>query len=109
MTFDYLGQFESSPRETPQATFREIPVKVHIRRPDRDNWTYLGRAVVAFEPNGPRSSSRVGESSLPFASCGGEFREFIDYSTVVRAAATHKVMCIFDNVSGSVLGMTRGS
>jgi hypothetical protein len=46
----------------PPPAFREIPVKVHIRRPDRDNWTYLGRAVVAYEPHGPRgAASRVGE------------------------------------------------
>jgi hypothetical protein len=40
--------------------FREIPVKVHIRKPERDSWTYLGRAVVAYEPTGPLSSPRVG-------------------------------------------------
>jgi hypothetical protein len=62
---DYVhvpGAFSMTSRE-PREPFREIPVKVHIRRPDKDNWTYMGRAVVAYEPNGPRTSARVGMSS----------------------------------------------
>ena len=39
--------------------FPEIPVKVHIRRPGKDAWVYLGRATVAQEIHG--QSSRVGE------------------------------------------------
>ena len=39
--------------------FPEIPVKVHIRRPGKDAWVYLGRATVAQEVHG--QSSRVGE------------------------------------------------
>ena len=35
--------------------FRDISVKVHIRRPDRDSWTYLGRGLISQE------QSRIGE------------------------------------------------
>jgi hypothetical protein len=40
--------------------FREIPVKVHVRRPDRDSWVYVGRATVSLDTTG--HSSQVGES-----------------------------------------------
>ena len=39
--------------------FREIPVKVHIRRPERDSWVYVGRATVSLDTAG--HSSQVGE------------------------------------------------
>lgn len=39
--------------------FPEIPVKVHIRRPGKDAWVYLGRATVTQEIHG--QSSRVGK------------------------------------------------
>ena len=39
--------------------FPDIPVKVHIRRPGKDAWVYLGRATVTQEIYG--QSSRVGE------------------------------------------------
>lgn len=39
--------------------FPEISVKVHIRRPGKDAWVYLGRATVTQEIHG--QSSRVGE------------------------------------------------
>ncbi|KAL6309886.1 hypothetical protein BKA93DRAFT_722496 [Sparassis latifolia] len=52
-------------------TFREIPVKVHVRRPERDAWAYLGRGVVTQEVWG--QSSRV----------------------VVRSATSRKVMTAF--------------
>jgi hypothetical protein len=47
--------------------FREIPVKVHIRRPERDSWVYVGRATVSLDTTG--HSSQVGESPTytPFA------------------------------------------
>ena len=38
----------------PRDPFRDISVKVHIRRPDRDSWTYLGRGLVSQE------QSRIG-------------------------------------------------
>ena len=39
--------------------FRDISVKVHIRRPERDTWAYMGRGIVSQEITG--QSSRVGE------------------------------------------------
>jgi hypothetical protein len=42
----------------PHDKFREIQVKVHIRKPERDTWAYLGRGVVTQEVAG--RSSRVG-------------------------------------------------
>lgn len=38
--------------------FRDIAVKVHIRRADRDSWAYMGRGIVSQEITG--QSSRVG-------------------------------------------------
>lgn len=38
--------------------FREIPVKVHVRRPDRDAWSYIGRGMVVQEAFG--QGSRIG-------------------------------------------------
>ena len=42
----------------PRDNLREIQVKVHIRKPDRDSWSYLGRGIVSQE--GAGHSSRVG-------------------------------------------------
>lgn len=39
--------------------FRDVQVKVHIRRPERDSWMYLGRGLASQEVSG--HSSRVGE------------------------------------------------
>jgi len=55
--------------------FRDIQVKVHIRRPDRDSWVYMGRGVVSQDISG--HSSRV----------------------VVRAVSTGKVMAVFSEGS----------
>ena len=38
--------------------FKDVPVKVHVRRPDKDNWAYLGRALVSQELFG--NSTRIG-------------------------------------------------
>jgi len=59
----------------PRDNFREIQVKVHIRKPDRDSWSYLGRGVVSQEMAG--HSSRV----------------------VIRAISTGKVMTSFGETS----------
>ena len=37
--------------------FRDISVKVHIRRPERDTWAYMGRGIVTQEIMG--QSSRI--------------------------------------------------
>ncbi|KAJ3937734.1 MAG: hypothetical protein NXY57DRAFT_979864 [Lentinula lateritia] len=55
---------------TPLIT-REIQVKVHIRRPERDSWVYMGRGLVSQEVIG--HSSRV----------------------VVRAMSTNKLLTQF--------------
>jgi len=55
--------------------FREIQVKVHIRKPERDSWVYLGRGVVTQEMTG--HSSRI----------------------VVRNLSTGKVMTTFGESS----------
>ncbi|KAJ3734768.1 hypothetical protein DFJ43DRAFT_101571 [Lentinula guzmanii] len=47
---------ESGNLQTPLIT-REIQVKVHIRRPERDSWVYMGRGLVSQEVTG--HSSRV--------------------------------------------------
>ncbi|OAX44223.1 hypothetical protein K503DRAFT_765203 [Rhizopogon vinicolor AM-OR11-026] len=46
----------------PAREFRDIQVKVHIRRPEKDSWAYLGRALVSQEVVG--QSSRVVIRSL---------------------------------------------
>ncbi|KAL0578723.1 hypothetical protein V5O48_003279 [Marasmius crinis-equi] len=50
----------SNIQPTPPITrenFRDIQVKVHIRRPERDSWVYMGRGLVSQEVHG--HSSRV--------------------------------------------------
>lgn len=59
----------------PRDTFRDIQVKVHIRRPDRDSWVYMGRGIVSQDISG--QSSRV----------------------VVRAVSTGKVIAMFNEGS----------
>ncbi|KAL4069670.1 hypothetical protein V8B97DRAFT_1918165 [Scleroderma yunnanense] len=63
------------PVPQPCKEFRDIQVKVHIRRPERDSWVYLGRALVSQEFMG--QNSRV----------------------VVRSATSGKVLAIFGEVS----------
>ncbi|KAH7883519.1 hypothetical protein F5I97DRAFT_2041287 [Phlebopus sp. FC_14] len=59
----------------PTKEFRDIQVKVHIRRPEKDSWVYLGRALVSQEVAG--QSSRV----------------------VVRSMTSGKVLAMFGEVS----------
>jgi len=63
------------PVQQPRESFREIAVKVHIRRPERDAWVYLGRGMVSQEIVG--KSSRV----------------------VVRAVSSQKIIAIFSEIS----------
>ncbi|KAI0825030.1 hypothetical protein BC628DRAFT_1375151 [Trametes gibbosa] len=55
----------------PREPIRDIPVKVHIRRPDKDSWAYMGRGIVSQEVSG--QSSKV----------------------VVRSATSHKILTVF--------------
>jgi len=68
---------ELLPVQVPTArdNFRDIQVKVHIRRPEKDSWVYLGRGLVTQEVTG--HSSRV----------------------VVRTLSTGKVMATFSESS----------
>ncbi|KAI0321728.1 hypothetical protein OF83DRAFT_1098364 [Amylostereum chailletii] len=43
--------------------FKDIPVKVHIRRPERDSWVYVGRAMVTLEVSGHSSQVVVRSTS----------------------------------------------
>ncbi|KAF4605147.1 hypothetical protein EYR40_003930 [Pleurotus pulmonarius] len=82
------------PTSSPRDTFRDIQVKVHIRRPERDSWVYLGRGVVTQEVSG--HSSRVGESISVHSNsgwCSDPFRR-----SVVRGS-TGKVIAIFSEGS----------
>ncbi|KAF9270153.1 hypothetical protein L218DRAFT_952337 [Marasmius fiardii PR-910] len=45
------------PLPVARENFRDIQVKVHIRRPERDSWVYMGRGLVSQEVHG--HSSRV--------------------------------------------------
>ncbi|KAI0053314.1 hypothetical protein FA95DRAFT_1674346 [Auriscalpium vulgare] len=56
-------------------SFKEIPVKVHIRKPERDTWVYVGRGIVSLEVTG--HSSQV----------------------VVRSTSTNKVLTTFSEES----------
>ncbi|KAI6008246.1 hypothetical protein F5J12DRAFT_69531 [Pisolithus orientalis] len=59
----------------PSREFKDIQVKVHVRRPERDSWVYLGRALVSQEFMG--QNSRV----------------------VVRSMSSGKVLVVFGEVS----------
>ncbi|KAF7320061.1 hypothetical protein MKEN_00790400 [Mycena kentingensis (nom. inval.)] len=61
-----------APREQP---IRDIQVKVHIRKPERDTWSYVGRGIVSQVVAG--QSSRV----------------------VVRAVSSGKVLAVFSETS----------
>jgi hypothetical protein len=62
MPTDYLQSAILSPPGPSRDNFRDIQVKVHIRRPERDSWVYMGRGIVTQEVTG--HSSRVGEHIL---------------------------------------------
>ena len=79
--------------------FKDVPVKVHVRRPDKDNWQYVGRAVVSQEAFG--QGSRIGAHynhniSIPRANV-------TPLRSVVRAVGSRKVMTAFSEVCCSSL------
>lgn len=78
-------------------SFREICVKVHVRKPGRDAWTYLGRAFVTQEVI--QQTSRVGEYSARMLHLPAK-RAYRAPTMlpVVRAAASGKVMTTFSEV-----------
>lgn len=68
----------------PRENFKDIPVKVHIRKPERDTWVYVGRGIVHLDIQG--HSAQV----------------------VVRSTSTNKVMTVFSEAS-EVLAEKRGN
>ena len=74
--------------------FRDIQVKVHIRRPERDSWVYLGRGLVTQEVMG--HSSRVGAlfPQIVPSFCMTQHST----TTVVRTVSSGKVMTAFSEV-----------
>ncbi|KAL1748472.1 hypothetical protein HDZ31DRAFT_29476 [Schizophyllum fasciatum] len=66
----------------PRESFREIQVKVHVRRPDRDNWTYLGKGLVTQELSG--HSSRVVVRSISTGKIVSVFGEGVDLQAEKR-------------------------
>ena len=52
----------AAPMPSRESNFRDVTVKVHIRRPEKDSWMYLGRGIASHEMTG--HSSRVGELKL---------------------------------------------
>lgn len=83
----------AAPIPTSAREFRDVQVKVHIRRPERDSWAYLGRALVSQEMTG--QSSRVGTIPCPHAHpC-----IVLTYiPPVVRSMSSGKVMVSFGEV-----------
>lgn len=82
----------------PREPFREIPVKVHIRRPDRDAWVYVGRATVSLDITSTGHASQVGEPPLSTPPP----RENPDQSSaVVRSSSADKILTVFSEVSQS--------
>lgn len=71
----HISSVPSSMAAPNRDPFRDVQVKVHIRRPERDSWMYLGRGLASQEVSG--HSSRV----------------------VVRSQSTGKVMAEFDESS----------
>lgn len=54
-----VKHFLSGDRMQPvQEMYCQVPVRVHVRRPGKDTWIYVGRATVSHEVMG--HSSRVG-------------------------------------------------
>ncbi|KAG5342157.1 hypothetical protein C0989_005338 [Termitomyces sp. Mn162] len=73
--------------------FRDIQVKVHIRRPERDSWVYMGRGIVSQEVSG--HSSRVGAAGILYY-----FQNKLNLqSQVVRTVSTGKIMAVFSETS----------
>jgi len=80
----HTGRPLSNGTAQPREPFREIPVKVHIRRPDRDAWVYVGRATVSLDTTGHASQ------------------------VVVRSASADKILTVF-NESSELQAEKRGN
>lgn len=80
--------------------YRELHVRVHVRKPGRDSWLYVGRATVSHEV--VKQTSRVGELGLP-----GEAVPMSFPITVVRTTAD-KVLVTFGEASHGCLTCVHG-
>ncbi|KAG1862211.1 hypothetical protein F4604DRAFT_1786526 [Suillus subluteus] len=75
----------------PAREFRDIQVKVHIRRPEKDSWAYLGRALVSQEVVG--QSSRVVVRSLTSSKVLVAFGEAVNNTETLRLLASIELAC----------------
>jgi hypothetical protein len=102
-TFVFRPRTENSapiPASRAPSSFRDIAVKVHIRRPGKDSWVYLGRALVTHEVSA--QSSRVGQWCS--ISIGLSLSEAC--GTVVRSTTNDKIMTTFHEVDLFVLSVS---
>jgi hypothetical protein len=74
--------------------YREMHIKVHIRRPGRDSWSYIGRGTATQEILG--HSSRVGKHRLE---CYLEGLLHKTLLLVIRQTGTGKVLVVFSEVT----------
>jgi len=81
-TPSYVPPPTSAPIPTSSREFREVQVKVHIRRPERDSWVYLGRALVSQEIAG--QASRVVVRSMSSGKVMVSFGELSDLQAEKR-------------------------
>jgi len=49
------SQVSPPPQPSIREMYRQLPVRVHVRRPGRDTWMYIGRATVSHEVVGQTS------------------------------------------------------
>ncbi|KAF8588496.1 hypothetical protein K439DRAFT_1384601 [Ramaria rubella] len=63
----------SPPPQPPiREMYRQLPVRVHVRRPGRDTWLYIGHAIVSHEVTGQTSRVVVRDESDKVLTIFGE-------------------------------------
>ncbi|PFH50810.1 hypothetical protein AMATHDRAFT_75384 [Amanita thiersii Skay4041] len=82
MPFVQLATLSTPLSVPPRDQFRDIQVKVHIRKPERDSWVYLGRGLVTQEVTG--HSSRVVVRTLSSGKVMASFSEASDLQAEKR-------------------------
>ncbi|PPQ70500.1 hypothetical protein CVT26_014006 [Gymnopilus dilepis] len=96
-TESHVNQAPHPPTPTLRDTskeFKEIQVKVHVRTPGKDTWTYQGRGVVTQEVSG--QSSRVVVRNLNNGKIMTTFSESTDLQAEKRGNFV-VIGCIDDN------------
>jgi len=78
----YVPPPSSAPIPTSTREFRDVQVKVHMRRPEKDSWVYLGRALVSQEITG--QASRVVVRSMSSGKVMVSFGELSDLQAEKR-------------------------